>query len=179
MHTGIWDVFRPTFGVRHQLAVGWEEPAHVPVLSNFLLQGLCVMTEVASFFNFIVTVDIARNMRINSVKIKTFEFIDSGYVDEDSKCFAVLVQGLRFDVIEAKPGEEEAFDARLRSILRYGNLQRAHVLQGLSLSLSSDADIESWANAIDPTLKLGGSKASAVVRGEYDIVILIDTTYHE
>ena len=142
------------------------------------------MTEVASFFNFIVTVDIARNMRINILlfirsKSESFEFIDSGYVDEDSKCFAVLVQGLRFDVIEAKPGEEEAFDARLRSILRYGNLQRAHVLQGLSLSLSSDADIESWANAIDPTLKLGGSKASAVVRGEYDIVILIDTTYHE
>ena len=142
------------------------------------------MTEVASFFNFIVTVDIARNMRINILlfirsKSEYFEFIDSGYVDEDSKCFAVLVQGLRFDVIEAKPGEEEAFDARLRSILRYGNLQRAHVLQGLSLSLSSDADIESWANAIDPTLKLGGSKASAVVRGEYDIVILIDTTYHE
>ena len=142
------------------------------------------MTEVASFFNFIVTVDIARNMRINILlfirsKSESFEFIDSGYVDEDSKCFAVLVQGLRFDVIEAKPGEEEAFDARLRSILRYGNLQWAHVLQGLSLSLSSDADIESWANAIDPTLKLGGSKASAVVRGEYDIVILIDTTYHE
>jgi hypothetical protein len=114
-------------------------------------------------------------MRINILlfirsKSESFEFIDCGYVDDDSKCFAVLVQGptmLRFDVIEAKPGEEEAFDARLRSILRYGNTQRAHVLQGISFS---DADAECWANAIGQTLKFGSSKVGAIARGEYDIV---------
>ena len=118
-------------------------------------------------------------MRINILvfmRVKTkeeaFEFLDCGYSEADKKCFAVLVQGptmLRFDVIEAEAGHEDIFDARLRSILLYGNDQRDKAFKDISSLSSSSAS--SIPEGPAPSSTFDGLKAEAVDLGTHVLCV--------